>query len=183
MIINWYGGSCYKLSTPDFAVVVDPESSGSGSRLKGDLTIKTESDLENAVQNTETNLISGPGEYEFSGVKIRGQRYGGEKGVIFTTYKVVFESIRFGFIPTSLGELSEEAADVLSDVDVLFVPASDVGLKIVKRIAPKIAVPGEGDVKKFVSGLGREVEPEEKLVIKKKDLDSIEGIKVVTLKK
>lgn len=183
MIINWYGGGCYKIATPDFAVIIDPESSGSGSRLKGDLIIKTESKLKESVSNKEADLISGPGEYEFSGVKVRGEREGGSGDSLLTAYKVTFEDIRFGFVPAGSVELTEEAADILSDADILFVPANDFAVKLAKRIAPKIVIPGEGNQKKFASDLGRESEPEEKLVIKKKDLDVIEGIKVVILNK
>ena len=183
MIINWYGGGCYKIATPDFAVIVDPDSSESGRRLKGDLIVKTESELENAVNNKEANLISGPGEYEFSGVKVRGYMDGSSNDRLSTAYKIVFEDIKFGFVPAGAADLVEEAADILSDADILFVAANEPGAKIAKRIAPKIVIPGEGNQKKFASDLGREPEPEEKLVIKRKDLDAVEGMKVVILNK
>jgi len=183
MIINWYGGGCYKIATPDFAVVVDPESSESGRRLKGDLIIKTKSNLEDAFKNREANLIVGPGEYEFSGVKVRGSGIGGSKAGLLTAYKITFDDLKFGFIPAGEADLTDEAADVLSDADILFVPANETGVKIAKRISPKIVIPGEENQKKFASDLGQNPEPEEKLVIKRKDLDVIEGMRVVILNK
>lgn len=183
MIINWYGGSCFKIATPDFAVITDADSSASGGRLKGDLFVKTESDLEEAINNKEAHVILGPGEYEFQGVKVRGQKEAEEKNKIITAYKIIFEDIKFGLIPMSSEMLSEEAADILSDVDILVVPGNEFGAKFTKRIGPKIVIPADGNQKKFATDFGQAVEPEEKLVIKKKDLEGMENTKVVILNK
>jgi len=49
------------------SIVTDPDSSGSGNRLKGDLVIKTEAPVFADINNVVENEISTPGEFEISG--------------------------------------------------------------------------------------------------------------------
>ena len=186
VIINWYDGGCYKVQTPDFSVVIDPESSGSGNRLKGDLTIRTSSKLgaDNiSINNVVEDEISGPGEYEIAGVTVRGVGVSGGEGEIRSVYKVIIDGISFGVLGNIDFELKEDALDMLSDIDILFVPSNGVTGKLVKSIEPKIVIPGWGDPKKAMIDIGQKPDPEEKLVIKKKDIEEMEGTKLVILEK
>lgn len=184
MIINWYGGGCYKVQVSDFSLVVDPESSsGSGSRLKGDLVIKTSALLpqDNYTQTSHTEII-GPGEYEISGVKVKGAKTkeSGKKE-LKSCFRVVIDDIKLGFLGNISEEPDEDALEVLSDVDILFIPSNKVGARLVKTIEPKIVIPGWGDPQSVKSEFGQEVEPQDKLTIKRKDVELIQGTKLVIL--
>ncbi len=186
VIINWYGGGCYKVQTPGFDVVIDPESSGSGNRLKGNLTIRTSSKFSAdniSINNVAEDEIIGPGEYEISGVKVRGAGVSGPSDEIHSVYKVVIDDVSIGVLGDIDIELNENALDVLSEIDILLVPSNGMTGKLVKSIEPKIVIPGWGDAKTAMGEMGQKPEPEEKLVIKKKDLEGMEGTRLVVLEK
>lgn len=183
MIINWYGGGCYKVQVSDFSLIVDPDSSSTGNRLKGDLTIKTSALLpkDNYTQTSHTEII-GPGEYEISGVRIKGastKESGGKE--LKSCFRVVVDDIKLGFLGNISEDPGEAALDVLSDVDILFIPANKIGAQLVKTVEPKIVIPGWGDPKSIKNEFGQEVEAQDKLTIKRKDLETIQGTKLVIL--
>lgn len=180
MIINWYGGGCYKVAAAGFDLVVDPQSSDSGSRLKADLLVRTAVPF--PLDNVASGEIIGPGEYEMSGVVVRGAP-AAENGPkeLRTIYKVLIDDITLGFIGDSSGELSEKALDMLGEIDILFVPSNAMGAKFIKQVGPKVAVPGWGDPIKVAGDIGQKPEAQEKLVIKKKDIEAMDGLKVVIL--
>ena len=179
MIINWYGSGCYKVQASGFDIVIDPESSESGKRLKGDLTIRTTSPF--PFENVEGE-ISGPGEYEISGAVVRGAMAPGSGAKeLRTVYRVVVDDIRLGFLGDVPSELGEKELDTLGEIDILFIPSNAIGAKLARSIEPKLVVPGWGDPMKAATDIGQKPESQEKLVIKKKDIDEVEGIKVVVL--
>jgi L-ascorbate metabolism protein UlaG (beta-lactamase superfamily) len=191
MIINWYGGGCYKIQTPNFNLVIDPETSTSaGGRLKGDLVLHTlKSDIDADSKTEEKNFppkegeIFGPGEYNIGPVKIKGIMVSKESGPkqIKTAYAVEFDEIKMGFLGDILSPLKEEELDDLDGIDILFVPAKSAeAMRYVKSVDPKIVIPS-GDAKELASELGQNVEPQEKLVIKKKDLEAEEKTRLVVL--
>ncbi|MDD3752665.1 MAG: MBL fold metallo-hydrolase [Candidatus Colwellbacteria bacterium] len=182
MIINWYGGGCYKMQASGVSIVTDPDSSGSGNRLKGDLVIKTEAPVFADINNVVENEISTPGEFEISGTKIRGTAIPAGKGIIKTAYRVEVDDMAFGFLGNVSAELSEKALEALGEIDILFVPSNDIANKLVKSVDPKIVIPGWGDPKKVMADIGQKPDPQEKLVIKKKDLEEIEGLRLIVLK-
>ena len=184
MIINWYGGGCYKISASDADIIVDPQSSPStGGRLKGGLVLKTEETLPIDFNKTAENEITIPGEYEISGVKIRGVALPSSGDSIRSAYKILLDGLHLAFLGDVDDELSEKVLDVLGDVDILFVPSKTVSGKIIKSIGPSIAIPGWGDSKIVMAETGQKPDPQEKLVIKKKDLEEGEaGFRLVVLK-
>ncbi|MDD5098911.1 MAG: MBL fold metallo-hydrolase [Candidatus Colwellbacteria bacterium] len=180
MIINWYGNGCYKVQASGFDIVVDPDSSQSGSRLKGNLILKTSSPFPIIEKENE---IAGPGEYEISGAVVRGSvAPGSSREKIKTVYRVVADGIRLGFLGDISSDLDEKALDSLGEVDILFVPSNPHGAKLAKTVEPKIVVPGWGDPKKVALDMGAKTDAQEKLVVKKKDMDEVEGMSVVILK-
>lgn len=180
MIINWYGGGCYKVQASGFDVVIDPESSESGKRLKGDLVIRTTSPF--PAESVEGEIF-GPGEYEISGVVVRGAMAPGNgPKELHTVYRVVADDLRLGFLGDISSELNEKALDTLGEIDILFIPSNTMGAKLAKSVEPKLVVPGWGDPMKAATDIGQKPDPQEKLVIKKKDIDEVEGMKVVILK-
>lgn len=184
MTINWYGGGCYKVQSSGLNIVVDPDSSaGSGGRLKGDLVIKTKLSLPIEVGNIALDEIVGPGEYEISGVKIRGVAAPSASDEIKTAYRVTIDDVRLGFLGDVSAELDENSLDALGEIDILFVPSNAIAGKLIKSVAPKIAVPGWGDPKVVTADVGQKPDPQDKLVIKKKDLESEGGFRLIILEK
>jgi L-ascorbate metabolism protein UlaG (beta-lactamase superfamily) len=191
MTINWYGGGCYKIQTSNFNLIVDPDTaSGSGSRLKGELILRTSNitvadDSKTEAQNfpPKEGEISGPGEYNIGPAKVRGVLISKESTSekIKTAYAVELDEIKMGFLGDISSDLSEEELDGLGEIDVLFVPAKSAeAMHYVKSVEPKIVIPA-GDAKKLASELGQDVEPQEKLVIKKKDLEAEEKTRLAVL--
>jgi L-ascorbate metabolism protein UlaG (beta-lactamase superfamily) len=141
----------------------------------------------------EPYVVTGPGEYEVKDIIMRGfqtnSEYDGEKG-INTVYSLTFEGMHVVF----LGAVSEKELpkDILADideVDILFVPIAGKGLldaseayKLAVKLNPRLIIPmnyeGEKDkaLQTFLKEGGVEkAKAEEKITLKRKDLDGMEG--------
>jgi len=149
-------------------------------------------------------LIDGPGEYEIKNVFVRGisafhdNEKGKQRGNI-TIYTVEAEQIRLCHLgDIGQEELTSEQLEEIGDIDVLMIPVGGKytidGLqaaKIVNQIEPKIVIPMHYQIPKlkikldkvgdFLKAMGvSEIEPQEKLTIKKNDLLK-EELEVVVL--
>jgi len=187
VIINWHGEGCYKISTSSADIIIDPSSSnGVGGRLKGDLVLKTQLSLPLDVSSIGKNEIAMAGEYEVSGVKIKGAQVTivpkTNKEQIQTVYKIVVDDISLGFLGDISIELDEEMLDELGEIDILFVPSRDIAGKLIKSVNPRIAIPGWGDPIKVMTEIGQKPDALEKLVIKKKEIEAQEGFRLIVLK-
>lgn len=204
MIITYHGVDFFKVSFGDITIAVNPISKDSklkSTRFGSDITlVSLNSPEHNGVDVTsrgdkESFLVRGPGEYEVSGVFIKGflskSKYGGEEK-INTIYTVSLEGITLCFLG-AIGstELSSEAKEAMEEVDILFVPIGGDGVldatvahKLAVQFEPKLIIPSHFDdssvLKKFLKEAGEEsVVPVDKLTIKKKDLENKEGDVVV----
>ena len=207
MIITYHGADFFKVSFGDTTIAVNPISKDSklkSTKFGSDITlVSLNSPEHNGVDITsrgekESFLIKGPGEYEVSGVFIKGflskSKYGGEDR-INTIYTVSLEGMSLGFLGAlSDKELSSEAKEALDGIDILFVPIGGDGVldaavahKLAVQFEPSLIIPshfGEvGDknaLKTFLKEAGEEgVKPVDKLTIKRKDLEGKEGDVVV----
>lgn len=203
MIITYHGADFFKVSFGDTTIAVNPISKDSklkGTRFGADITlISLNSPEHNGADVTsrgekESFVIKGPGEYEVSGVFIKGflskSNYGEEER-INTIYTVALEGINLCFLGAiSDKDLSSEAKEAIDGIDILFVPIGGEGVvdpatahKLAVQFEPKLIIPshfGEvGDknaLKTFLKEAGEEsVKPVDKLTIKKKDLEGMEG--------
>lgn len=176
MVITYAGEKCFKIQSGKLSIAVDPLP-----RFKGDITLHTEPRAQNAELKAwppEPNHIYGPGEYELREVEI----YGFPNKDRSATYLVKTEEMRLVFMGVGMQELEPGFLDQLGEVDILFVPAG-VSAKVIKQIQPKIVIPSyikPAELKAFLDEVEKKAEPEEKLVIKKKDLTP--GTKVVVLR-
>ena len=207
MIITYHGVDFFKVTFGDTVLAVNPISKDSkikSTKFGSDITlVSLNSPEHNGVEQTsrgdkESFLIQGPGEYEVSGVFIKGflsnSTYGGKEH-INNIYTVALEGINLGFLGALSDEkLSSEAKEGLDGIDILFVPVGGDGVldpavahKLAVAFEPKIIIPSHfGDVgekdalKKFLKESGEEsVKPIDKLTIKKKDVEGKEGEVVV----
>jgi len=145
-------------------------------------------------------VISGPGEYEIKGVVVRGfatdSRYGlsikeGGNSRLNTVYTVTLEGMKLCFLGAlSSAELPAILKEELDEIDVLFIPIGGEGVlapsaaeKLSVTLEPRLVIPihfeGLGDknaLKQFLKEAGEEkVTPQDKLTLKKKDLEGKEG--------
>lgn len=204
MIITHHGVDFFKVSFGDMTLAVNPISKDSkfkSSRFGSDITLisligSPEHNGSDATSRGEKEsfIISGPGEYEVSGIFIKGfatsSEYGGQKR-INTIYKVNLEGMNLCFLGAMSDEkIPKEVTEEIDGIDVLFVPIGGDGVlpaslahKIAVQFEPKIIIPshfdGIGDekaLKTFLKEAGAEkAEEMDKLTLKKKDLDGKEG--------
>lgn len=208
MIISYYGEGCFKVVSGEKNILVDPIIASSGltaPRFKTDIIIKTLTSLPVINQPTDQSInqqIYGAGEYDITGIKISGIALLKESSKEFlkTIYLVETESIKMCF----LGHISQppepDILEQLEEIDILFIPAGGkpfieqkTAAKLIKQIEPKIVVPTffkvpglkrqTADLKIFLEETNNNSkELQEKLTIKRKDLDAIKKTEIAALK-
>ncbi len=175
MVITYAGERCFKVQSGKVNITTDPLP-----RFKGDITLHTEPRSKEIKEMwpPEAMHIYGPGEYEMLEVEISGWTNKDSSA----TYLVKTEEMRLVFMGEPMKELEPGFLDKLGEVDILFVPAG-ISAKVIKQIQPKIVVPSymkPAELKEFLEEVEKKTEPEEKLVVKKKELTP--GTKFVVLK-
>ena len=137
-------------------------------------------------------IISGPGEYDVKGVIIKGfpsVSHYGEKKRINTIYMVTLEDIRLCFLGAlSNKNLSPEVLEEMEDIGILFVPIGGDGVmspaeayEFSVSLEPSIIIPMHFDqqnklLNTFLKEGGVEkVEPQEKVKLKRKDVEGKKG--------
>ena len=203
MVISYAGGECFKVSQGDLTIAFNPPAKGStlaSSKFGADIALVSLNHEDfNGVENAAFGerspfVIEGPGEYEIKGTAVRG--FGGQttydkRQTINTIYSVAVEGMNLCFLG-ALGsaELPASAKQELDDIDVLFLPVGgkDVldhaaAYKLAVGLGPKVIIPmhyDAGSLKAFLKEAGAEgTKAEERLTIKKKDLDGKEAEVVV----
>ena len=214
MVITYYGLSCFKIQSGDTAIAVDPFSKECGlapPRFEAVAVLSTH-DHENhnnieslANKNDSLFKITGPGEYEFRGILVRGiesfhdNKNGKTKGKN-TIYIIEWEGMRLAHMG-DYGEetLRSEIQEALGTPDILFLPVGggdtidgEVAAKFVNKVEPRIIIPMHykvaglkaklDGVEVFMKEMGEKAEPEEKLTIKKNALPAAEESRIVILK-
>ncbi len=148
-------------------------------------------------------VIKGPGEYEVKEVFVKGFLSNGKNkdGLLNTIYTVNLEGMNICFLGALANkDLGSDVKEALGDIDILFVPIGgdnvltpSEGYKLAVSLGARLIIPmhylpagsaqagGEGktgadNLKTFLKEGGKgNVMPEEKLTLKKKDLDGKEG--------
>ena len=204
MVISYHGGECFKVSFGDTTLAFNPVSKDSKLkpvRFGSDIVLSTLDHpdfrgIENAsFGDRQPFVVTGPGEYEVKEITIKGfpsQSDFGKKGSLNTVYFVTLEGMNLCFLG-ALGtpDLQQEAKQELDDVDILFVPIGGEGVldaaaayKLAVKLEPHIVVPMHYEnaaLKVFLKEAGAEnTKPEDKLTLKKKDLEGKE-VEVVVL--
>jgi L-ascorbate metabolism protein UlaG (beta-lactamase superfamily) len=201
MVISYLGGECIKITQGDLTLAFNPPSKDSSlkaSKFGADIAlVSLDNEDFNGTENAafgerEPFIISGPGEYEVKGVAVRGfgseSEYGG-KG-INTIYSVALEGMNLCFLG-ALGSvtLPPAAKQELDNIDILFVPIGGDGVltyeeayKLAVQLGPKAVIPvhygdigGKDALKSFLKEAGKDVKAQDKLTVKRKDLDGKEA--------
>lgn len=200
MDIQHIGHSSFRLRYKKVYTITDPFDPDKVGldfpKKKADIvTISHDHDDHNDISNIDgmKKVISGPGEYEVSGVSILGfpsyhdDKKGKERGKN-TIYVFEMGLIRLAHLGDLGHELEDTTVQMMGDIDVLMIPVggkytidSNQAAKVVQSIEPVIVIPmhfkhkglnqkvfGElEEVEEFTNELGIPVEETKKLKLKK----------------
>jgi L-ascorbate metabolism protein UlaG (beta-lactamase superfamily) len=208
MVITYLGLEAFRIQFGDTIIALNPISKDSkqkSARFGADIALVSLNDKDfNGVDNVARGdrkpfVINGPGEYEIKGIFIKGfkteSHYGGSKEpLINTVYTVSLEGMNLCFLGAfDSKDLPAETKEALDDVDVLFVPVGGEGdfsvsmaYELAVKLEPKLIIPmnysgpDDKNLKMFLKEAGEEKnKAEEKLTLKKKDLEGKEAEVVV----
>ncbi len=184
MVITYHGDSYFKIQSGSLTLLIDPTNHRS---MKGANLIISTTDPP-AVEHREGNegkgaaapfWITHPGEYGVSGVAIRGWSTGNDGKHEHTAYRLTIDGITVAVLGHLTRELPGDIQVALRSPDILMLPtgakpwlAAGAAAKLTRQLEPSAVVPSLfQDLRPFLKELGRtDVRPEEKLVVKKKDL-------------
>jgi hypothetical protein len=200
MVITYYGQAFTRLQFGDMVVAVNPISKDfdtKAPKFGADIALVSQNhEVFNGKDNVsfgskEAFVIESPGEYELSGVFIKGFGTTGPHGRINTVYAVELEGMHI----VHLGGIADEkmTPDILEEIssaDIVFAPLGEADsldyktmAKLVKSIEAKIVVPVLFDatsLSAFTKEMGADkVTPTDKLSLKRKDLEGKSGEVVV----
>jgi L-ascorbate metabolism protein UlaG (beta-lactamase superfamily) len=191
MIITYYGNQFFKIAQGDTTIAINPPEKSStkfGSNLALSTTNHPDYNGFDRVTHGETIpfCVTGPGEYEHTGVAVQG------KGTTTTidgkeyntaVYSFVFEDTKLGFLGPISKPLLASEMEILNNCDILFVPITTLGAananKVAVAIEPKIIIPMDftkDNLKTFLKEAGEEkIEALDKLTIRRKEIEAKEG--------
>ncbi len=210
MVINWFGLSCFKITSGSLTVVTDPFAKEVGlvaPRMQTDVAII--SNTANPAYNNQESLggeklfvVDGPGEFDVKSLFIHGISLNGT-----TVYSIRMEDIRLGFLGAlKKKELSEKELEELDEIDILLIPVggpasptrveaggavcdAEEAVKIINQVEPHVVIPMHyaqkglrmklDPLEKFLKEIGSKPEPQDKLTIKKSELQNFESAVVV----
>ncbi len=203
MIITYQGIESIKIQHGDKTLAFNPvskKSKFSSTSFGSDVVLISANHPDfNGADTASRNdkapfIIKGPGEYEVGGVFVRGfetkTNYDGKERVN-TIYTLTVDGINVAYLGAlDENDFSPEIKEELGEADVLIVPIGGDGVldaseayKVAVKREPKVIIPihyGEvGDknaLKNFLSEGGQEgTKPVDKLTIKRKDIEAMQG--------
>jgi L-ascorbate metabolism protein UlaG (beta-lactamase superfamily) len=178
MEIRWLGHSCFRLKGGSAVVITDPYSPSLGYSLgkhTADIvTVSHKHEGHSYVQGIggEPRLVTGPGEYEISGVLIIGiatfhdRERGMERGKN-TVYLIEVDEISICHLGDLGHALTADHVEEIDNVDVLLLPVGGVSTiqasmaaEVVRQLEPKVVIP----MHYKTEALNWELEPVEKFL-------------------
>ena len=199
MVITYYGAGCFKVQSGETVLAFNPpskESEFKSPRFASDIVLvssnhKDYNGWENIPGKTEGGkpfVANGQGEYEISGIYIKGI---GSNGHGNTVYTLTLEDISICHLGALSKEMDPSLKEAVGEVDILFIPIGGGELLDPQKAAgaaihleAKIVIPmnyNESQLKQFIKEFGPATSGTEKLTVKKKDLAEKKG-EVVVLK-
>jgi L-ascorbate metabolism protein UlaG (beta-lactamase superfamily) len=158
MEITWQGHACFQLRTDLVTVVTDPFPASLGLRMN--LRPAAVATVSNAHPNHcnweevpgEPKVFRAPGEYEFSGVSVRGVMTGlaedAPQEQRNVAYSIELDGVNVCHLGDIAAPLTPRQVDELSPVDVLMVPtggrctlALPQAAQAIQDLSPSIVVP------------------------------------------
>ena len=159
MEISWLGHSCFRIKGSHATVITDPYSPSVGYSLGKPtariVTVSHQHPGHSYVQGIggEPRQVTGPGEYEISGVLITGvatfhDNEGGRKRGKNTVYLIEVDEVSVCHLGDLGHVLTAEQVEEIGNVDVLLLPVGGVSTinapiaaEVVRQLEPKVVVP------------------------------------------
>lgn len=178
MEITWLGHSCFRIKGSQATIITDPYPPDLGYLLGKQtpriVTVSHQHPSHSYVQGIgdEPRLVTGPGEYEISGVLIIGiptfhDADGGRIRGKNTVYLMEVDGIAICHLGDLGHTLTEEQVEEIDDVDVLLLPVggvstidAPVATEVIRRLEPKVVIPMHYKTLE----LKRELEPVDKFL-------------------
>lgn len=212
MVITWYGHACFKIQSGETVFVIDPFAKDIGltpPRFRADVVMVTHEHADHnnsAALGGEPFLISGPGEYEIKGVRIQGietfhDAVSGKERGKNTVYRITVEGVTLLHMGDfGEAEIRNETLEEVGEVNVLMIPVGGKytidaaqAEKVVRAVAPAYVIPMHykipglvfplDPVDVFLKEMGASgVTPQEKFLIKEKDLAEEKNTEIVLLR-
>jgi len=200
MVITYYGAACFKVQSGETVLAFNPpskESEFKSPRFASDIVLVSSNhkdyngweNLPGKTEGAKPFVAEGQGEYEVSGIYIKGV---GSNGRNNTVYTLALEDISICHLGALSKEMDPSLKEAVGEVDILFIPIGGgefldpqkaAGAAI--HLEAKIVIPmnyNESQLKQFIKEFGAgEATAADKLTIKKKDLAEKKG-EVVVLK-
>ena len=198
--ITWLGHACFRLRSDDLVVVTDPYPLSVG--LRPDTRPATVVTVSSTHPNHsswdvvagEPKVFSAPGEYEYTGISVRGVMTPLEsespREQRNVAYSIEIDDVNICHLGDIRLPLGTRQVDELAPVDVLLVPTGggctlelDQVLQMMQDLGPKIVIPMHHnipgvsvplqDVDVFLRRMGlSEVQPQPRLVVTASNLPS-----------
>jgi len=200
MVITYYGAACFKVQSGETVLAFNPpskESEYKSPRFASDIVLVSSNhkdyngweSLPGKTEGAKPFVANGNGEYEISGIYIKGV---GSNGRNNTVYTLTLEDISICHLGALSKEMDPSLKEAVGEVDILFIPIGGGELLDPQKAAgaaihleAKIVIPmnyNESQLKQFIKEFGAgEATAADKLTIKKKDLAEKKG-EVVVLK-
>ena len=200
MIITYYGAACFKVQSGETVLAFNPpskESEYKSPRFAPDIILVSSNhkdyngweNLPGKTEGAKPFVAEGQGEYEVSGIYIKGI---GSNGRNNTVYTLALEDISICHLGALSKEMDPSLKEAVGEVDILFIPIGGGELLDPQKAAgaaihleAKVVIPmnyNESQLKQFIKEFGAgEAAAADKLTIKKKDLAEKKG-EVVVLK-
>jgi len=178
MEITWLGHSCFRIKGSQATIITDPYPPDLGYSL-GKITARIVTVSHQHPSHSyfqgisgESKLVSGPGEYEISGVLIIGiptfhDAEGGRIRGKNTVYLMEVDGIAICHLGDLGHALTEEQVEEIDDVDVLLLPVggvstidAPVATEVIRRLEPGVVIPMHYKTPE----LKRELEPVDKFL-------------------
>ena len=159
MDISWLGHSCFRIKGKQVTVITDPYSPTLGYSLGKPtahiVTVSHQHPGHSYIQGIggEPRPVTGPGEYEISGVLIIGintfhDAEGGIKRGKNTVYLIEVDEIAICHLGDLGHVLTAEQVEEIDNVDVLLLPVGGVSTinapmaaEVVRQLEPKVVIP------------------------------------------
>jgi L-ascorbate metabolism protein UlaG (beta-lactamase superfamily) len=201
MEIRWLGNSTFEVKSSVGVVVVDHQGDiPSASELEDENTVFVHSKGERRDHpESDSQVISGPGEYEIGGLAIRGVATPADDPVISKEINTVYVVDADGLQVAALGNLgyqpSAQSVQQISKVDILIINTDSQGLEpdemstVIRNLEPKMIVLSGYDaaagkpsaaMQRLLTELGvKEFEPTSKLAVSKSGLPDERAVVVL----
>ena len=198
MVITYYGKTYFKLTLGDLTIATNPPSKSlKPSRFGADIALITTNVEEGndpetvSLGDKQPFVIDSAGSYEVRELFFGGApstAVVGKKEYINTVYGFELDGIKIAFLGyvTDEKSLSTEAKEIAGQADMVFVSIGDdpsAAYKMATSFDPNVIIPMNYDadtLKRFLKEGGQEkTSAEDKLTLKRRDLDGKEGSIVV----